>query len=59
MIDRIDVSIEATYEHTKNAVVALEKANEAASSAFADKMIKALVITILVLAVLLGAKYAR
>lgn len=57
MIDRIDVNIEQTYEHTVNAVKHLEMANEHASNSFADKVIKVLVILIISLAFILGLKY--
>ena len=57
MIDRIDVNIEETYEHAQKAVVHLEGANEHASSGFADKVIKVLVVMIIVMAMLLGFKF--
>jgi syntaxin 16 len=57
LIDRIDVNIEQTYEHTVKAVAHLEVANEHASSAFADKVIKVLVIMIISMAFVLGLKY--
>lgn len=57
LIDRIDFNIEQTFEHTVKAVKHLEAANEQASSAFADKVIKVLVILIISMAFILGAKY--
>lgn len=57
VIDRIDYNLEATHEHTKKAVVHLKGADEAASSEFADKIIRMLVISIIIMAVLLGVKY--
>ncbi len=57
LVDRIDVNIEQTYEHTVNAVKHLEIANEHAASPFADKVIKVLVILIIALAFILGLKY--
>lgn len=57
MIDRIDVNIEQTYEHTVNAVKHLEAADQHASSAFADKVIKVLVVLIISMAFVLGVKY--
>lgn len=57
MIDRIDVNIESTLQHTKQAVVHLEAADEHASSTIADKVMKVLVIMILILAIILGLKW--
>ena len=57
LIDRIDVNIQQTYEHTVQAVKHLEAANEHASSAFADKVIKVLVLMIVAMAFALGVKY--
>ena len=58
LIDRIDVNIDNTLQHTKQAVVHLEGADEAASSTFADKVIKILVILIIILAVIFGITHA-
>lgn len=58
LIDRIDVNIESTLEHTQKAVVRLVAAEEAASSPFADKVMKILAIMILMMAVILGLKWA-
>ena len=58
LIDRIDVNIESTYEHTQKAVVHLVAADEAASSAFADRVMKVLVVMILLMAIILGLKWA-
>lgn len=57
LIDRIDVNIDSTLTHTKKAVVHLEAADEHASSPFADKVMKILVVMIMILAVLLGLKW--
>lgn len=57
LIDRIDVNIEQTYEHTVKAVKHLESAEHHASSSFADKIIKVLVILIISMALVLGTKY--
>ena len=54
IIDRIDINIDCTVEHTSKAVIHLEAANEASSSSFADNVIKALVIMILIFAAILG-----
>jgi syntaxin 16 len=58
IVDRIDYNVEATLKHTKKAVVHLEGANEAASSPFADRVIKSLVITVIVLLIVLGYKFS-
>lgn len=52
------MNIEATLTHTKQAVVHLEAADEHASSPFADRVMKLLVVIIMLLAVLLGLKWA-
>lgn len=57
LIDRIDVNIESTLQHTKQAVVHLEAVDEHASSTIADKVMKVLVIMILILAIILGLKW--
>ena len=49
LVDRIDVNIESTLTHTQQAVVHLEAADEAASSAFADKMMKVMIALRIVL----------
>ena len=59
MIDRIDYNLEQTEEHTSKAVVHLKGADTAASSAFADKIIKVLFFGIIMLAVVLGLKYMK
>ena len=58
LIDRIDVNIESTLEHTQKAVVHLVAADEHASSSFADRMMKVLAIMILIMAVILGLKWS-
>lgn len=59
IIDRIDYNLEATEEHIIKAVGHLQSAEEAASSAFADKIIKGLFVAIIVLAIILGLKYMK
>ena len=58
LVDRIDVNIESTLQHTQKAVVHLVAADEAASSPFADRVMKVLVVMILLLAIILGLKWA-
>lgn len=58
IVDRIDYNIESTLEHTKKAVVHLQGAEEAASSPFADRVIRGLVTMIIVLAVVMGYKFS-
>lgn len=57
IVDRIDINIEATQVHTMGAVVHLVNADEHASSHFADKIMKMLVIMIIILGVILGLKW--
>ena len=59
VIDRIDYNLEETEQHTSKAVVHLRGADEHASSAFADKVIKYLAFTIILMAVVLGFKYMK
>lgn len=59
IIDRIDYNLEQTEEHTSKAVFHLKGADQHASSAFADKVIKMLAITIIMMAVVLGIKYMK
>ena len=58
LVDRIDVNIESTLQHTQKAVVHLVAADEAASSPFADRVMKVLVVMILLLVIILGLKWA-
>lgn len=57
LIDRIDVNIELTLEHTSKAVGHLEECEKAVDSPFADRMIKGLVMAIVLCAIILGLKY--
>lgn len=57
LIDRIDVNIESTLTHTKQAVAHLVAADEHASSTIADKVMKVLVVLIFLLAIILGLKW--
>ena len=57
VIDRIDYNLEQTEEHTSNAVVHLQGADEAVSSPFADKVIKSLAVAIILFAIVLGLKW--
>jgi syntaxin 16 len=59
VIDRIDYNLETAEEHIIKGVVHLQGAEEAASSAFADKLIKGLFVAILILAMVLGFKYMK
>lgn len=59
MIDRIDYNLEETEQHTAKAVVHLQGAESSASSPFADKVIRTLAITIILMAVILGLKYMK
>lgn len=57
LVDRIDVNIDSTLQHTKNAVVHLVAADEHASSPFAERIMKVLVIMILIMGIILGLKW--
>ena len=59
LVDRIDVNIESTLTHTKQAVVHLQAADEAANSPFADKVVKILAVMILLMAIVLGLKWSN
>lgn len=59
IVDRIDYNIEATLQHTKKAVVHLQGAEEAASSAFADRIIKGLVTMVVVLIAIMAYKMSK
>lgn len=58
IVDRIDYNIEATLQHTKKAVVHLQGAEEAASSPFADRIIRGLVTAVIVLIVIMAYKFS-
>ena len=58
VVDRIDYNIEATLQHTKKAVVHLQGAEEAASSPFADRIIKGLVTVVIMLVVVMALKFS-
>ena len=57
VIDRIDYNLTQTVEHTSKAVVHLQGADSAASSPFAQKIIKSLAVAIILFAVVLGLKW--
>lgn len=59
VIDRIDYNLEQTEVHTANAIVHLQGADTAASSPFADKIIKILAIAVIAMALILGLKYMK
>lgn len=58
IVDRIDYNVEQTLQHTKKAVVHLQGAEEAASSPFADRIIRGLITAIIFLAIVMGYKFS-
>ena len=59
VVDRIDYNLQQTEVHINKAVVHLKGADEAASSAFAQKVIKTLAIAIMLMAIMFGFKHMK